>query len=354
MNQPFERFCLRAPCGSGAVSYITEHIDASAMERICYLKGARGALTADLLCILKRLLRQAGVPTVTVVSARRQNRAEGLILPERKTALIDAAYPDAPEPEYPCAGEFTVNVDPLTDRDVLLASAGALRMADAALKKEEARLGRYLSAIRSLYEDSAAALSSELRRDKLERYAAGFAAREFPRADRTARARHLLSATLFDREAPFAAAGPQTRYIAVDDAYGPTADAVFDALAAQAVSRGLDCVFCRDPLLPDARTDLLLVPAAGIAFFRAGAACFRALAAERTVHTARFLDGRTASAHRNRLTFNKKAIRELAGGALDAAEKVGELQDVADQFYLSAADPGRMREFAEALAKQIL
>ncbi|MBQ6021205.1 MAG: hypothetical protein IJL26_13610 [Clostridia bacterium] len=344
---------LRAFGAAGGVSFFHEHIDPSKLKRLYLIRGARGALSSQLLCGVRSRLRRNGLRAVRALSPRRPGGAQALLLPGTGIALTDASYPDALEPRFPIAAETTVDTDPLVDRDTLRRLRSAVELADAVLGKEERRLCRYLSAAEKIYADTAEVVSPCVDTEKIRRYAAGFAAREFPRKDGDGTVKHLFLSTPAYRRVDEASFADFPRRIAVEDAHGPAAERVFELLADAATARGLDVFACRSPLLPTAKTDLLLVPAAGTAFFGVSGAAAPFPDAERTIHTARFLDRTALSGHKNRLAFDKKTLRELSRGAVETAERICELQEVVDGFYLTAADLDGLNALAERIADEI-
>ncbi|MBQ6163990.1 MAG: hypothetical protein IJK23_05900 [Clostridia bacterium] len=344
---------LRAFGAAGVVSFADEQLRAKEYKRIYLIKGARGALCAGLLGEVYRLLKRAGEEPMRILSGRRQGRTEGILLPQRHTVLIDAAYPNAIEPRFPVATEITVDTDALIEAPTLRASGSAVALADRVIDAEERRLERYLAAIGSLWEDTGALISSFIREDKIARYAAGFASRELPRKAGKGNVNRVFLSSLALREISDGALIRYPRLIAVEDAYGASAGLIFDALTREALGRGLDAILCPSPLLPGKKTDLLLLPDAGTAFFCTSGTFCALPDAERTVHTARFLDRDALSARKTRLAFNKKALRELSRGAFETAERVSDLQDVIDRFYISAADLDKMRSAAEEIVGEI-
>lgn len=345
---------LRAFGPAGGVSFLGENIDPAAFRRAYYVKGTRGALCAELLGGIAARVRGAGVCVKRILSARRQGCAEGLILPEKRVVLLDGAYPNTLEPRFPAASETVLDTDTFIDADVMRRSKSALALADRALEREERRLARLLAAYGEIRQDSAELTAHCVNAEKLRRYAQGFANRELPRKNETAAApKRVLLSSLSLREPVKEALSAYPRLIAVEDGGGIVSERVFSALADAAAERGLVCVFCKSPLMPEKATELLLIPAAGIAFFRAGGAFARFPESERTVHTGRFLDREALSAHKNRLSFNKKILRELSKDAFETAERICELQDVIDGFYIAAADHDGIDAFCERIAEEL-
>ena len=81
MDQFVDGAYLRAFGAAGSVSFADEQLREAKRKHIYLIKGARGALCAQLLGGIRRILRDTEDSPARVFSPRRQALTEGLILP---------------------------------------------------------------------------------------------------------------------------------------------------------------------------------------------------------------------------------------------------------------------------------
>ena len=356
MKQYADGFFLCVPCAGGHYSYYSEFCDADTARHIYLFKGGNGLCTHAFLARILREAEKRRLKTEKIYDASAPARLEALALPEQKIYFLDGNYPHGREAKYPVAVETLVNTDLFFERNTLRRNASALRLVGKAAAAQQRRVMNYLSAARSVWTDSELLLAPALDRDKIRRYAARFAAREFPAAtgEKTRADNRFLSAItpqgIFIHEKTPAAAG---RILVIDDSVGAAGSAFLHAIKREAEQRGLACTLCHCQLHPAEKAEHLLIPAANLAFVTANRYHPAPQQTERTIHMTRFLDrGKTADC-RFRLSFNKKAMKELLSEAVKAQSAAGELRDMMNAYYEQALLEDDLAEAAEGLCREI-
>lgn len=357
MNQYADGFFLCVPCAGGHYSYYSEFCDADTAHRIYLFKGGSDLCTHAFLAPIVREAEKRHLKIEKIYSPHAPTRLEALALPEQKIYFLDGNYPRVREAKYPVAVETLVNTDLFFDRDSLRRNASALRLIGKAAAVQQRRVMNYLSAARAVWTDSDLLLTPALDRDKIRRYAARFAAREFPapRGEKSRAANRFLSAItprgVFVNEKTIVNTG---RVLAIDDSTETAASALLFAMKREAEQRGLSCTLCRCQLHPADKAEHLLIPQANLAFYTANRYHPAPKSAERTIHMTRFLDRDKTADCRFRLGFNKKAVRELLNEAIKAQSAAGELKDMMNAYYEHALREDDLAEAAEQLCREVM
>ena len=178
---------------------------------------------------------------------------------------------------------------------------------------------------------------------KLERYAASTAKRLLPPLAKTGRKfdrflSHLTPAgprPLCETAAGFA------RVVLLEDGHQTAAPLFLERMARAALAAGYDVYACYSPLSPYDKLEHLIVPEADLCFLtepRQNAYADELPAPFRHVYSRRFTDLDALYPYRNRLSFNKKAARELVREAAHLCAEAQEAHRQAEALYALGTD----------------
>ena len=356
MKQYTDGYFLCVPCAGGYHSLYSEFFQPETAKRVYILRGGHSLCTDTLLSRIAEEAQLRQIPIEKIYSQRRPAMLEALALPKQRIFLIDGNDPRTIRTRYPIAVETIVNTDAVFDHDSLKRNADPLRLLEKLTAAEQRRSMNYLSAVHSVAEDSFHLLAGGLYQDKIRRYAARFAAREFPagQGKKTKARNRFLSAVTYDGVwTNYQTLNACQRVIAIDDSMGLAANALILALKQEAEERGLDCTVCRCQLHPAKKAEHILIPEANIAFFTANRYHPAPENTERTIHMTRFLDREQAASCRFRYNFNRKAIRELLAQTVKAEAEARDLLDVTDAYYEAALNEERLSALLFSLRREV-
>ena len=356
MKQYTDGYFLCVPCAGGCYSFYPEFFHPETAKRVYILRGGHSLCTDPLLSRIAEEAQLRHIQIEKIYSQRRPAMLEALAMPEKRVYLIDGNDPRTIHIKYPIAVETIVNTDLVFDHDNLKRNADAIRLLEKLTAAEQRRSMNYLSAVRSVSEDSFHLLSGGLNQDKIRRYAARFAAREFPSGKgkkSRAKNRFLSAVTREGIWTNIQTLHTCKRVIAIDDSVGLAASALIYAIKQEAEERGLDCTVCRCQTHPAKKAEHILIPEANIAFFTANRYHPAPENTERTIHMTRFLDREQTANCRFRLNFNKKAIRELLEQTIKAEAEARELLDLTDAYYEAALNEEKLSELLFHLRREV-
>ena len=168
------------------------------------------------------------------------------------------------EAVYPGASSLYLDMSRFLDHRALQARLQEIVELNRAYKALYGRAYALLAAGTALLPRNETGLWGSAEEEKLAKKAAGIAARELPRQNRTPRTKHrFLSAVSCLGRVSFAD-DLQGRIYVLDNAFG-LGSALLAHLASLAEERGYDTILCHDPLEPE-KLEAVLVPEAGLSF----------------------------------------------------------------------------------------
>lgn len=141
--------------------------------------------------------------------------------------------------------------------------------------------------------------------------------------------------------------------IAVEDDLGAVSAAFMQTVLHEAVRKGQRVIACPDILRPNGTPEHILLPDAGLAFFTSDRRHPAPDTAERIVRGRSFADTKALQEYKNRLSFYRRAIDELCGGAVEKLERAKLLHDRLEAHYIAAMDFGKAEKMKNELLEEV-
>lgn len=356
MKQNTDGYFLCVPCAGGYYSFYNDFYNSDTAKRVYIIKGAADLCAHFILKELVKNAEKAEIATEKIYNVHSPDMLEALSLPEKGIYIINGGYPHAAESKYPIAVETVINADIFFNKEILIKNATAVKITSRLLEETQRRSINYLSAIKSVCSDSYSLLSTAVDRKKIQRYVQRFSAREFPSEKASpskADIRFLSAATPNGIHTNYGSLNKCKRIITIDDSVGYTAGIIIDCIKKEAEKRGLKCTVCMCQTRPDERAEHIIIPEADIAFFTANKYHPSPDNTERTIHITRFLDRDKTENFRFRLSFNKKAEKELIKEVIKAEACAKELRDILNSYYAEALNTDKLKKYTETLSREI-
>lgn len=340
----------------GYLSHLGELYDPAEGWVAYLIKGGPGMGKSTL---MKRVLAAAvaqGEAAWRVPCPSDPDSLDGVVLPGRRVCLLDATAPHVVDPRCPVACEVLVDAAAACDPALARANREAILAADRRLKGQYQRAGRYLAAIAALRKDSYRVAFDACDRERALRFAAGLAARLLPPrgSGRGKETVGFLSALTPKGHVLFAdtVAAWCDRVIAIEDENGAVSRLILATLRMAALEAGYDVFTGMCPFEPEEKIEQVLIPSLRLGFVVRS----RALplsATERVVHARRFEDVAALHAKRQRLAFNRRAVRELMEGAGQTLTQAKSIHDELEALYAPGMDYTKLDRAAEEILGEI-
>lgn len=315
------------------------------------VKGGPGCGKSTLMGRVADEMEGRGYTVVRVMCASDPSSHDAIICPEKKFAMVDGTAPHVIEPKYYGAVEEIVNLGEALDTKVLRSAAGEIRSLCTANSQCYKKSANYMKAAASLLRNSKRFQDEYIDYEKLYNYVIRFAKRNLSGAEGDGRVEYRFFTAVTNVGEVTFVDGMLPHYdkiICIDDPIGSVGGQILDCLLSVALDCGMNAVAGVSPYDTEELLQLFF-PDKRIALVRGDA--FPATA---TIHASRFIRGDGLKAHKNRITFNKRAAKELTAAAVASLADAKALHDELERIYKSAIDYNVLGLKADATVDKIL
>lgn len=339
---PLPDYYFGANAPHGFVNYFDQLYDPLDGHRAYILKGGPGTGKSSLMKKAADVMLAAGQRVELVHCSSDPDSLDAVLFPDIKTCIADGTAPHVMEPKYPGVCERLIHLGDCWDADQLEEDGEeiiAICRQNAAL---HARASRYITAAGSLLDDSFGIDCECCDLDAAEAFAKKLAASHFPKPNgrRGKESIRFLSAItpqgiVFQQQT--LACQCQT-IIAIEDEYGAAASIILSTLRSMALECGLSIITCPCAMAPKRKTDHIIIPSLSLAFCTANRYLPVTCDTQRRIHARRFRNLEVQKQRRPRLSFNRRAVYELLGGAVELLDQAKQLHDHIERYYMDAMD----------------
>lgn len=334
-SEPQVSFFLGANAPTGFYSLYDQLIDPTQARDIYILKGGPGCGKSSLMRKVGKAMEERGLQVEYIVCSGDPDSLDAVLIPERKTALVDGTAPHVVEPSYPGLVEHYVNLGNYYDRDALQAVRSELMGCMKGYKACYSRAYRCLTAAAQIEEDMRALLSTQVLEAKMAKRARGILSREVKKTaleDGRSVQRFLGGVTWKGVLCNYSTADALCKRIyELSDTYG-LAHGMLHHLAAGALSAGHDIIVCPSPMAPD-RMEHLLIPSLSLAFLSSSPARPYPRRPYRRIRLDAMLDPELLRRNKARLKFSRKVAAALTDEAVEALGQAKAMHDELEGLY---------------------
>lgn len=324
-------------------------------ETVYILKGGPCCGKTKLLRRTARRSEELGEQVEYILCPGDPERLDGLVLPERKVALIDGTAPHVVEPMCPGGVERYVDLSGAYDHAALRPLRGDLTSCLTAVRDHQRRVGRCLGAAEEISRDVRAILTTPELREKAARRAQGIIRREFrAKSGGSGQVRQFFLDAVTARGLLRLEETARTlcrRLYVLEDSWG-LAHVLLAHLLGGAVAAGYSVIACPSPLSPG-RLRHLLIPELSLGFLSADPALPDPDKGWRTVNMDAMTGGAARLPSRPRLRFAKKMTRALLDEAAQAVAQARDAWAATEALYRPHVDPTWTERAAQRLNEEI-
>lgn len=303
-------------------------LPADQRKRMFFIKGGPGVGKSTLMRRAAAAAGEKGLKIVCYHCSSDPDSLDGVCLPERGIALMDATAPHVYDPAVPGARDTLLSLGDHLDEKALAPHAGEIEAIQREISARFARCYRYLAAAQQvllasplggLEETKAEQLADEWARTLPLRGGRGRITRLFASAFTPKGLVNVTDFDLFERR------------ITLEVPFGAYATGLMQLIAHHAAARGLDAVVLCDPLAP-AEIAHVLIPAHGVAF----------CTAQRMPEEGEWLEAgtvfRLVSGGEREQSFDRNAYELLCQRAIEQLMCAKTLHDELEAFYVKNMD----------------
>ena len=305
------------------------------------LKSGPGCGKSTLMKQLAQQAQRQGEPVQRIHCASDPDSLDGVILPRRRCAVVDATAPHAMEPEAPGAEEQVVSLYHTIRAPELQAHRQEITALFARNADLRRRAARYVASAGSLLLDSRRAEACNADFEKVRRYVKRLCARLLPPTGNTGTEELRLLSAMTPKGGVFWQGTVQTladRYVVFRDEYGAVSRLLLELIHAEALTRGYHLITCPCAMHPEDKIDHIFIPSLRLAFLTDSPWHPVRLPGTAAVRCTRFVDRENLAAYRARLRFNRRAAGELLEQATALMAQAKSCHDELEIYYRSAVD----------------
>lgn len=354
------RFFLGANTPHGFVSYFDELCDPTQFQSTVLLKGGPGTGKSTLMKKVMNAFSENDCLTECCPCSADPDSLDAVIGWDKNICVVDGTPPHILEPCYPGAQEQPLNLCDCWDESYLKAHKDQIiRLADGASLLHK-RASRFLSAAGTLIADNCRLIHELTNLPKIRSVAERTFKKElgtFPKSDfgNFIEHRRFLSAVTAEGILLFEdtiTSLCDKVYVICDD-FGLCSKIFMDHIRTLCMNAGLQIYTCSCPLSPYDKIDHILIPSLSLGFVTSNPFLRPCITPYRTIHFRRFTDMVALKSKKARVSFNRKAAKELLGEAVRLISEAKVLHDELEEIYKKATDFTCVEKLTEKLLSQI-
>ncbi len=341
-----EKYFAASNSSEGFCSYYNEIFNSQAYYKIYVIKGGSGTGKSFFMKEIAKCAELNGFSVRYIYCSSDADSLDGIIINEKKIAVLDGTSPHVYEPKYLGAVESFVNLADFLDEKILISSRKVIENISKEKQKGFERVYRNLSAYRKLSENIEDIVLPTLKYEKLKKYATRFAAgleKESGEIERLlVRAIGMRGLTSFDTYFENAKI-----YYEVND-YFETAHFMMQEIYYSMREKKIDLRISSNPIIRD-RVDVLCAKSSGLTFEISNEISDEA----RSINMKRFVDASAIS----KIRHEYRAIARVRDNVLDLAvsefENIKKYHFILEEIYGSAMNFEAKEQFTREFCNKI-
>ncbi len=351
------KFFLGSNTPIGFVSRYEQITNTAVNDRLFVIKGGPGTGKSTLMKKVASAISKEGTETEYIYCSSDVDSLDGVIFHNIKATIADGTPPHVIEPRYPGAFEQIVPVFECWDDKKLAENKDAIiEMVNRNSKMHE-QCCRFLAAAGALIADTYRIALEFTDLTKVERVAERIAAKEFKRMSKGCGKESVRFISAITNKGVLlysetAKALAEHIYLIEDD-YGVSSKHILAHLRKRALDAGYNVITCYCPMSPYDRIDHLFIPELSLGFMTANWFVIPELVPEKVINSRRFTDAEAIKARKKRLSFNRKAIRQMLGHAVSILADAKSSHDQIEKIYINCMDFDKITALTEEVIRQM-
>jgi len=351
-NQPI--YYASANTCDGFLNYFGKVFDPNRLQRIYIIKGGPGSGKSSLIRRIASRAVELEEEVELFLCSSDPDSFDGVILSERKIAVIDGTSPHLAEPNYPGAVETILNTGAYWNKSRLMEQKQEILELTREKKRYYKRAYHFLKAMGEINREIAKVGEEALNKEKMNSFLGRITARCFTDKDAGKTEIRLIGALNRNGKSflsTFESAG-DTVYVVEDNVFSGYffLDRLFQAaqLSHQEMKISYSCLF------PE-RINGIHFPQSKCSFIL-GERCYEKEIPEKEYHYInmnRFLDRGTLQSHKQKIRFGNRCSETLLSGARDAFQEASNRHFDLERIYVSSTDFLALTHFAQEVTEEI-
>ncbi len=284
---------------------------------------------------------------------------DGAYLPDVDVYIFDGNLHNSFIMSMPDSRQYSVDLSAAANKKELYLNKAIIREAMDNEKKYKEKAVRFLSAVKSVSNDTQRLASDAVNAEKIERFVARFVKKELGSLSSFSGKEYFRFLTSIT---PQGVSFPENTLVSmcpkiycIDDKIGTVSELLISQIRESTLLCGFDVVNMLSPLKTQCTTpEHIFIPELGVGIITSNeihhyrGECFR------KVSSARFLDGEKMKKHKSRIRFNISARKELLNQAYFLLGEAKKHRDEYFEVYSRSFDKEKIQSLEKETVKEIL
>ena len=350
-------FFLGANSPNGFSSYFTEINDPKLTDNCYVIKGCPGSGKSTMMKTIAERLSEQESFIENIHCSSDPDSLDGVILHDSRTVIADGTPPHAIEPKLPIAYETIVSLYGSFDYPKVAAHRAEAADLDRKIKECHHRCCCYLSGAAALLGDNYRTAAECTDYAKVIRLAQKLAQKELPdkKIGSGTERKRLLSAITPKGILSYtnSVTAICDRIYVIYDEYSAASRVLLGALHSFALDNGYDIYSCYCPLAQREKLEHLFIPELRLGFVTQNQYIYFNVQPYRVIHSSRFTDKEKLKLRKQRMSFNKRAAKEILQEAVKSLQTAKQLHDDLERIYRLGIDFTRVEKIQEEVIAEM-
>lgn len=351
------RFFLSANSGNGFISHFSSSYDSKDDWRAYIIKGGPGTGKSTTMKYIAKEISDIGLQVEISPCTGDPASVDAVIFPQIKTIIMDGTAPHVVEPKFVGACETIVNFGDSFDVKKLQKNREQIQQISENISFLYERAYGYLHAAYLFSNDTRKLAMQCTDFSKVVRFAEKIANKYISDTKKGMGRESIrfLSATTCCGNIFFYDTLDKLcdNIIMINDEYGAVSKLFMDEIHRISLARGYNIITCPCSIAPKEKIDHIIIPEIKVAFSTCNKYLQHDISLQR-INSRRFTDVAELRARRQRITFNKRASKDIMNGVYKIMAETKILHDELEKYYISAVDFDIVEKIKEKLIKSIV
>lgn len=350
-------FFLGSNSKDGFYSFYDKFIDIADGDYLWLIKGGPGCGKSSFMQYIGEAVSAAGYEVTYILCATDPDSIDGIYIPAKKRAYIDATAPHTLDSIIPAAADSYLNLGSFYKREELFPRLNTLIELNKQQKLATTRAHSLLSAAANVDASHIAGLVTSGDHSTARRRAMGVSDREFGRTSKLGKGeeKHRFISSICAKgrvRLDDTIAQLCSRVYSLDDDFA-LADSYLRALIDGAWARSITSIICHDPIQPE-RIEALILPELSLGFVTTRAGFPEPPNVTRNIRLDAIIDKNKLGDYRNKIKSAKKLKQSITDEAIAALAEAKNIHNAIEDIYNPHVDFDGLYDLADVHIKDIL
>lgn len=357
MEKANDKYFLAANSYSGFVSKFYDNYFPEKGYRVFIIKGGPGTGKSSFMKAIAKRAAEKGMKVSECPCSSDPDSLDGVIIDDIKTVFFDGTSPHIVEAKYPGVCENIIDLGKFWDTEALRKNRYDIISASNINAAFHKTASLYLSACGEIKKDSLKTAKSYTNNEKVIMYAKTLCKKLIPEKCSGYGFEHIrfIEGTTPKGTVTF----PQSitenaeRIIAINDDCGSASSMICEYVRRYALMGGYEIITLKNPYLPEALTDHILIPELKLAVVTENKSIKFSGDITR-INSRRFFNAKEKSKTKARIAFNQKVEKELLSSATEMLKKAKQSHDCLEKYYIDSMDFKALDDFCRSFIDNLL